>query len=123
MATRRSVDRLDRERQQFRAKLSTAIHGGDSLDIYDDFVQWTLKNYSSDDPNSGLLELLEESTRNLMADDAYKADQRYLNLWCLYAQEVHQPCDVYKFCAKREIGTMWSRFYEEYALALEMDGL
>jgi checkpoint serine/threonine-protein kinase len=123
MPTGRDVDRLDRERQQFRAKISAAIYEGDPLTVYDDFVQWTMKSYPSDDPNSGLLELLEESTRKFMDDDAYKSDQRYLNLWSLYAQEVDQPCDVYKFCAKREIGTMWSRLYEEYAQALEMDGL
>jgi checkpoint serine/threonine-protein kinase len=118
-------DERELQRQKYRKQLDRALEEEeDPLAIYDQFVQWTLKSYSSDDPKSGLIELLEESTRKFKNDPSYKTDLRYLKLWVLYAKhcERHGALSIYKFLMTNDIGVAYSLLYEEYANALELQG-
>jgi checkpoint serine/threonine-protein kinase len=117
--------KLEHEKQDFRNKLSTAINDEDDpLAVYDQFVQWTLKTYGENDPNSGLTELLEQATREFKEDPLYKTDLRYLKLWSLYAKQVERSdaIAIYAYLVSNEIGTSYSVLYEEYATLLEEDG-
>ena len=117
--------KLENEKQVFRTKLATAIKDEDDpLAVYDQFVQWTLKTYSENDPNSGLPELLDQATRAFIEDPLYKTDLRYLKLWSLHARQVERPAAIaiYASLLSNEIGTSYSVLYEEYATLLEADG-
>ena len=123
--TSRDTEKLNRERQRLRAQISTALNEDDDpLAVYDQFVRWTIKNYGENDPESGLLELLDEATREFKDDGTYKTDLRYLKLWSLYARQVepHAAISVYAFLVANEIGTRYSVLYEEYASILEAEG-
>jgi len=74
------------------------------------------------DPNSGLVDLLEEATNKFKDDANYKGDLRYLKLWCQYARHVEKPASVYALLAANDIGSGYALLYEEYAKALEADG-
>lgn len=114
---------LDRERHQLRETIKSALEEEeDPLAAYDQFVKWTIKNYPEGDPNSGLVELLEEATRKFKDDQSYKGDLRYLKLWCQYARVVEKPATVYGFLAANGIGTGYAMLYEEYAKCAEHDG-
>ena len=112
----------DRQREQYRARLISCDNEDDPLDAYDEFVQWTRKNYDDSDSGSGLLELLEGATRKFKDDPNYKMDLRYLKMWLLYARQVEEPTNIYTFLIANGIGTHYSVLYEEYADALEKDG-
>jgi checkpoint serine/threonine-protein kinase len=117
--------KLEQEKQEFRAKLQTAINDEDDpLAVYDQFIQWTLKIYGENDPNSGLTELLEQATREFKEDTLYKTDLRYLRLWSLYARRLERSgaIAIYAYLVSSEIGTSYSVLYEEYAALLEEDG-
>lgn len=119
------VRKLEQEKQEFRTKLATAINDEDDpLAVYDQFIQWTLKTYGEDDPNSGLSELLEQATKEFKEDPLYKTDLRYLKLWSLYARQVDRSgaIAIYAYLVSNEIGTSYSVLYEEYATLLEADG-
>ncbi|KAF8071969.1 Mad3/BUB1 homology region 1-domain-containing protein [Lyophyllum atratum] len=116
---------IDLERQKFKAKLATAIkEEDDPLAVYDQFVQWTVKNYGESDPASGLVELLEQATREFKDDLIYRTDLRYLKLWTLYAAQVKRPdaINIYANLLAKDIGTSFSILYEGYAALLEADG-
>jgi checkpoint serine/threonine-protein kinase len=118
-----SREALSRQRQQFRDQISANVNEDDPLDAYDQFVQWTLQNYGEDDPESGLVDLLEDATRKFKDDSSYKTDLRYLKLWTLYARKVDDPATIYAFLLASGIGTTYSLLYEEYANTLEQSGL
>lgn len=121
----RDAEKIDLERQNFRAQLETAINEEDDpLAVYNQFVQWTVKNYGENDPDSGLLELLEQVTREFKEDPVYKTDLRYLKLWSLYARQVERTAaiDIYADLLSNDIGISYSALYEEYAALLEADG-
>jgi len=118
-------DEREHKLQQFRDKLETALEEEeDPLAVYYEFVQWTIKNYSEGDAKSGLIELLEESTRKFKSDPSYKTDLRYLKLWTMYAKycERHGALSIYKYLMTNDIGISYSLLYEEYANALELSG-
>lgn len=122
---RPSPAELHRERQQFKAQLVTARNEEDDpLAVYHQFVQWTLKAYGENDSESGLVELLEEATREFKKDPLYKTDLRYLKLWVLYARQVERPdaIAIFAYLVANDIGTSYSVLYEEYASLLELDG-
>jgi checkpoint serine/threonine-protein kinase len=121
----RDAEKINLERQNFREQLSTAINEEDDpLAVYNQFVQWTVKNYGENDPDSGLLELLEQATREFKEDPVYKTDLRYLKIWSLYARQVERSAgiDIYAYLLSNEIGISYSVLYEEYAALLEADG-
>lgn len=121
----RNVEKTDLERQIFRTQLETAVNEEDDpLAVYNQFVQWTIKNYGESDPDSGLLELLEQATREFKEDPVYKTDLRYLKLWSLYARQVERTAaiDIYADLLSNDIGISYSALYEEYAALLEADG-
>jgi checkpoint serine/threonine-protein kinase len=123
--TSADAGKLQLKKDEFRAKLSTAINEEDDpLAVYDQFVQWTLKTYGENNPNSGLLELLEQATREFRDDPLYKTDLRYLKLWSLYARQVERSgaIAIYAYLVSNEIGTSYSVLYEEYATLLDADG-
>lgn len=118
-------DEREELRQQYRKQLDTAlVKERDPLGVYHQFVQWTIKSYGETDKSSGLIQLLEEATRKFKDDPLYKADQRYLELWTLYAKHSgrHSALSVYKYLMINEIGISYSLLYEEYANALELEG-
>jgi len=121
MAPARSAQ-LDREKEEYRASIAEAIQEDeDPLAAYDDFVKWTVQQYSESDISSGLLELLEECTRRFKDDLRYKGDLRYLKLWSAYAKRVEKPTVVYSYLVKHEIGCVYALLYEEFAGALEKE--
>ncbi|GLB40448.1 putative mad3/BUB1 hoMad3/BUB1 homology region 1 [Lyophyllum shimeji] len=127
MPTRSTNDAksLDLERQQFRARLATAIsEEDDPLAVFDQFVQWTIRNYGENDPASGLVELLQQATAEFKNDPIYRTDLRYLKLWTLYASQVPRPeaINIYANLLAKEIGTSFAILYEGYATVLEVDG-
>ncbi|KAJ7756400.1 hypothetical protein DFH07DRAFT_1060808 [Mycena maculata] len=118
-------DGLRAERAQFKARLSTALkEDDDPLAAYDQFVKWTVKNYSDDDLNSGLRELLHEATNAFRSDPVYKTDLRYLKLWLLYVRQLGRADGIATFASllANGIGASYSILYEEYANILEADG-
>jgi checkpoint serine/threonine-protein kinase len=127
MASTRQVSPLSsqqfhRQREHFKKRIAASGEEDDPLLVYDQFVQWTLENYPDNDRESGLLELLEETTRKFKDDTSYKTDLRYLKIWSLYAQRVERPATIYTFLIANEIGTIYAMLYEEYANVLEKDG-
>lgn len=121
---------LAKKRARFRLEVTQALEDEDEydgdedpLDVYSRFVAWTLESYpQGQSAESGLLELLEEATRQLKDRIQYKQDHRYLKLWTLYAGYVEKPAVIYSYLLANEIGTNFSQFYEEYADVLERDG-
>lgn len=120
---------LDQIRQTYRAQLTKALEEDeDPLAAYELFIKWTIDSYpTSLIPKSGLLELLEEATRQFKDDAAYKTDLRYTKLWMLYAayvddERTHTSIHVHKFVIQNEIGKVYAQVYEEYAAALERAG-
>lgn len=93
------------------------------LDSYVRLVNWTIEHYpQGHSAESGILELIEESTRVLRKSDRAKGDARYLNLWVRYASYVEKPEVIYEYILANDIGTDWAKLYEEYALVLERVG-
>ncbi|KAF5359438.1 hypothetical protein D9756_003475 [Leucocoprinus leucothites] len=118
-------DEREHQRLQFRKRLENTLEEEeDPLAVYHEFVLWTIKSYGDNDPKSGLIELLEESTRKFKHDPSYKTDLRYLKLWTLYAKhcERHGALSIYKYLMTNDIGVSYSLLYEEYANALELAG-
>jgi len=113
---------LKQEIAEYRASIAEALEEDeDPLAAYDDFIRWTSRT-CSDDPNSGLVQLLEEATRKFKDDARYSGDLRYLKIWCSYAKVVEKPSTVYAYLVKREIGCVYALLWEEYAIALEKEG-
>ncbi|TFY60447.1 hypothetical protein EVJ58_g5138 [Rhodofomes roseus] len=115
---------LLKKREQYREQIRTALEEDpDPLSAYDNFVKWTLEHYPKQHlAQSGLLELLEEATRQFKDDPAYKGDLRYLKLWSLYAAHVEDPTVIYAHLLANSIGMVYAQTYWEYALALECAG-
>lgn len=117
------ASQLEQERAAYRASIAEALEEDeDPLAAYDDFIKWTLRTFSENDHTSGLIQLLEETTRKFKDDARYSGDLRYLKLWCTYAKMVEKPALVYAYLLKREIGSVYAQLWEEYALALEKEG-
>ncbi len=119
-----STAALDKKSDKYRAQLDAALKDDeDPLAAYGQFIKWTIDHYPGDlIAQSGLLELLEEATRQFKSDPQYKGDLRYLKLWSLYASYVETPTTIYKFLLANDIGTVYAQLYEEYASALEKGG-
>ncbi|TFK28122.1 hypothetical protein FA15DRAFT_634336 [Coprinopsis marcescibilis] len=115
----------EKQRQKYRAKVTKAYkEDDDPLAAYNQFVQWTVKNYGEKDPKSGLKDLLDEVTGLFRDDVGYKNDLRYLKMWALHARQVErsQAVKIYAFLVENGIGTTYSALYEDYANLLEKDG-
>ncbi|THH33189.1 hypothetical protein EUX98_g969 [Antrodiella citrinella] len=119
-----ATTQLDKTRDKYRSQVAISLQEDeDPLAAYVNFIQWTLDNYPGQlISRSGLLELLEETTRQFKDDDAYRGDLRYLKLWSSYASLVEDPAEVYAFLLRNGIGTVYAHVYEEYALALIAGG-
>ncbi|KAJ8469981.1 hypothetical protein ONZ45_g16709 [Pleurotus djamor] len=118
-------DDLAKQRRAYQKRIASAqTDEEDPLAVYQEYVQWILKNYPNDKANSGLVPVLEQVTRKFKEDLSYKTDLRYLKLWILYAKHIEKgtPAAVYGYLLKHEIGTSYSVLYEEFASTLEHDG-
>lgn len=114
---------LAQEQAEYRASIVEALkEDDDPLAAYDDFIKWTNRTFSPADPNSGLIQLLEEATRKFKDDARYSGDRRYLKLWCSYAKAVETPSTVYAYVVKKGIGCVFAQLWEEYATSLEQEG-
>lgn len=114
-----------RKRLRINVELALEDENGDPLEAYCRLVYWTVENYpQGHSAESGLLELLEESTRALkdFRNGVWRGDLRYLKLWLLYASYVEKPTIIYKFLIANDIGTSFALLYEEHAAVLERDG-
>lgn len=119
------ADALQKQRQKYRKLAANALtEADDPLAVYQEFIQWTLENYADRDPESGLVELLEEATRAFKTDPLVKNDVRYLKIWSLYAQQMDRPgaIGIYAYLVANDIGISYAALYEEYANLLEQDG-
>ncbi|KAI6025228.1 Mad3/BUB1 homology region 1-domain-containing protein [Pisolithus microcarpus] len=117
------ASQLEQERAEYRTSIAEALdEDEDPLNAYDDFIKWTARTFSEHDPNSGLVQLLEETVRKFKDDARYSGDLRYLKVWCSYAKVVEKPSVVYAYLVKREIGCVYALLWEEYAIALEKEG-
>ncbi|KAI5989649.1 Mad3/BUB1 homology region 1-domain-containing protein [Pisolithus orientalis] len=117
------ASQLEQERAEYRASITEALdEDEDPLTAYDDYIKWTTRTFSEHDPNSGLVQLLEETVRKFKDDARYNGDLRYLKIWCSYAKVVEKPSVVYAYVVKREIGCVYALLWEEYAIALEKEG-
>ncbi|KAI6102091.1 Mad3/BUB1 homology region 1-domain-containing protein [Pisolithus sp. B1] len=117
------ASQLEQERAEYRTSIVEALdEDEDPLTAYDDFIKWTARAFSEHDPNSGLVQLLEETVRKFKDDARYSGDLRYLKVWCSYAKVVEKPSVVYAYLVKREIGCVYALLWEEYAIALEKEG-
>lgn len=115
---------LVEQREQYRAQIATALQEEpDPLIAYIDFVKWTLNNYTGESlANSGLLELLDEATRQFKDDPEYKGNFEYFKLWSLYASHVEEPALIYAYLLNHKIGLRFAQMYWEYASILERSG-
>ncbi|KAF9530226.1 other/BUB protein kinase [Crepidotus variabilis] len=114
-----------RNKLRINVELAKDDEDGDPLDAYCQLVYWTVENYpQGHSAESGLMELLEEATRELKDDreGKWRKDIKYLKLWLLYASYVEKPTIIYKFLIANEIGTDHALLYEEHAAVLERDG-
>jgi checkpoint serine/threonine-protein kinase len=123
----RDKRQLLQQQQKYRARINEALNDQDDDDplaAYDKFIRWTLDNFVRDDPDAGLVQLVREATTTFQDDEAYKSDLRYYKLWSLYARIIEPTAalDVYSFMLEKEIGTMFSGLFQEYAKALEGAG-
>ncbi|KAL4249777.1 Mitotic spindle checkpoint protein Bub1/Mad3 [Abortiporus biennis] len=119
-----ALKELDSKRLKYKAQVAAALEEEeDPLAAYHQFIKWTIDHYTDKLlAHSGLLELLEEATRQFKDDSAYKGDLRYLRLWSLYASYVEDPTIIYSFLLSNSIGTIYAQVYEEFAAALEGNG-
>jgi DNA-binding LytR/AlgR family response regulator len=51
-----------------------------------------------------VLEALERATRAFVADERYRNDARFVELWVAYADLLPDPAEVFKFLHARRIG-------------------
>ena len=110
----------DQRREQFKTEWSTALDSRDDpLVVFESYIQWLLENTKDEDT---ILEILEQAARTFRNDRYYKFDLRYLQLWMAYINRVDKPIEVYQYLMENDIGTIFSQFYESYAIALERDG-
>ncbi len=124
-AHRESKLSATRNRLRINVEIALEDEDDDPLEAYCRLVYWTVENYpQGHSAESGLLELLEESTRVLKdnRDGRWRGEMRYLKLWLLYASYVERPTVIYRFLIANDIGIDFSLLYEEYAAVLERDG-
>ncbi|KAK7050963.1 protein kinase [Paramarasmius palmivorus] len=116
-----TLEELKKKRESFEKRKKRLNEEDDPLALYVDFVQWIINNFSGDDTQSGLTQLLEEATNAFRKDQSYKSDLRYLKLWTLRARkvDVSGALALYSHLLKNDIGTSYSLLYEEYAQLLE----
>ncbi|KAF9052403.1 hypothetical protein BDZ89DRAFT_1056754 [Hymenopellis radicata] len=116
---------LENQRREFTVRIASALtEEEDPLSVYVQFVQWITKNYTENDPNANLTQVLKQATDTFKNDATYKSDLRYLKLWVLYTRQSDPATaiNMYALLAKQHIGVSYSLLYEEYAKSLERVG-
>ncbi|EPX70898.1 mitotic spindle checkpoint protein Mad3 [Schizosaccharomyces octosporus yFS286] len=117
-------NQLHEERISFEEKLQIADREEDPLQVWIDYIQWTLNSYPQGNTSeSGLLSLLERCSQQFVKSPIYKNDIRYLRIWMQYAKYVEDPAELFSFLSLHEIGTNFSLYYEEFAGYFESNGL
>ncbi|ORY31588.1 hypothetical protein BCR39DRAFT_558055 [Naematelia encephala] len=115
---RRDIDEAER-RDREGEDMADGIQ--DLLDIYNQYVLFTVQHHPSSDTH--LVPLLESTTRRFVADARYSQDVRYLKLWVMYTRHiVDRREDIWAFLESRDIGTRHAVFYEEWASSCETLG-
>lgn len=115
---------LEQHRQLANAQIRdlSVDEEADPLAVYDNLIQWTLKNYH-DHSQSGLIELLEECLMKFKDDPRYTgAEFRYVTLWIHFANRVERPSVVFAYMMEKGIGKLYSILFEGYAESLEREG-
>ncbi|KAL0580955.1 protein kinase [Marasmius crinis-equi] len=119
-----SAEEFKKKQAEFKTRVAAILEEDDPLAVYYDFVQWVVSNVSSNDPNTGLAEVLEKATNAFREESIYKNDLRYLKLWTLRARQVDlsTALSYYSQLLKNGTGVSYSLLYEEYAKLLEAKG-
>lgn len=109
---------------EFENQLKTADDLDDPLDLWIQYIQWTMNTFTAGNSReSNLVPLLERCTRAFVRDTRYQNDPRYLRLWIQYARDFSDaPREVFAYLARNDIGQKLALFYEEYAALLENFG-
>ncbi|KAI5816113.1 Mad3/BUB1 homology region 1-domain-containing protein [Pyronema omphalodes] len=110
--------------QEWEEELKTAHKLDDPLQVWLNYIKWTIETFpSGHSAESGLLNLLERATREFTTDTRYISDIRYLRLWIQYAQDFSDsPREVFAYLARNNIGQDLATYYEEFAALLELHG-
>lgn len=122
--TEKEVAGLQKERMGHERKIETSESLDDPLQVWIDYIKWTLDNFpQGETKTSGLVTLLERCTREFVRNPLYKDDVRYLRIWMQYVNYIDEPVELFSFLAHHHIGQESSIFYEEYANYFESRGL
>ncbi|KAI9480842.1 MAG: Mad3/BUB1 homology region 1-domain-containing protein [Benjaminiella poitrasii] len=121
-------DRTASERQKdleeghlhFQQLIDQIDEEDDPLQIYVDYIRWTLEMYPEGQiVDSNLIGLLKEATDNFITDKRYKNDSRYLKIWLEYAELISDPKDIFLHLIRHGVCQSLALFYEEYSAYYE----
>jgi checkpoint serine/threonine-protein kinase len=123
LATLSSADReakLEEGHAKFQELLDSLDEQDDPLQIYIDYIDWTIQMYPQvQNLDSNLMSLLKSATDAFKDTLLYKNDLRYLKIWIEYAQWVEEPLDIFLYLRKHGIGQASALYYLEYAAYYE----
>ncbi|KAL9537346.1 hypothetical protein MBANPS3_011860 [Mucor bainieri] len=106
--------------EQFREQLKHMDEQDDPLQVYINYIEWTIQMYPEGPKGqSNLLWLLEDATTQFSDDARYKADARFLKIWLEYAKHSEHKKNVFLHLMENRIGQELALFYEEYAAYYE----
>ncbi|KAI7903648.1 Mad3/BUB1 homology region 1-domain-containing protein [Cokeromyces recurvatus] len=118
-ASERQV-KLEEGHLYFQELIDNIDEQDDPLQIYVDYIRWTIEMYPEGHTiESNLIGLLKEATNRFVTDRRYKNDPRYLKIWMEYAQLITDPRDIFLYLIKHDVGQSLALFYEEYAAYYE----
>lgn len=106
--------------EQFKEQLDNIDEQDDPLQIYINYIEWTIQMYPQGPKGeSNLLWLLQDATDEFRDDPRYKSDPRYLKIWLEYAKHSEYQKNVYLHLIENDIGQTLALFYEDYAAYFE----
>ena len=100
------------------AALST--EGDDPLAAYATYAAYLEQHRPTD--ALAAFELRERCCRAFRDDERYKNDERYVQMWLDYADNLTDPDDLFKFMKKKKVGLQSAAFWCAWALRSEERG-
>ncbi|KAG1654449.1 Mitotic checkpoint serine/threonine-protein kinase BUB1 beta [Nymphon striatum] len=93
---------LATKRHEFEVELRT-YSGDDPLDVWYRYINWVQQNYPSGGKESGLLEICKKVFYRFYAEEKYKNDERFIQMWIIYiCQGLYESHDRSKTAIKIE---------------------
>lgn len=121
-STFKQRDQLNKQRQQFESQLNDLEDMDDPLEVFTNYIKWCHDMFpQGNNPESGLLTILEQCTSTFKDAIHYKNDPRYLKVWLEYGKYSDSPMEIFIYLAKKQIGNELALFYEEFAKILELN--